>query len=75
MGENAKYMKFVNEAFKHCKAIAVDGEGEEFLKQTYVGKHTDDKAVLVNQKATAFKEAIQKHRNWERREVAEKVPV
>lgn len=74
LGENAKYIKFVNEAFKHCKAIAVDGEGEEFLKQTYAGKHTDDKAVLINEKATAFKEAIQNHRNWERMEIAEMVP-
>ena len=74
LGENAKYIKFVNEAFKHCKAIAVDDEGEEFLKKTYAGKHTDDKAVLVNQKAADFKAQIQMHRNWDRMEVAEGIP-
>src|SRR5690606_3114730 len=74
LGENVKYIKFVNEAFKHCKAIAVDGEGAEFLNKTYAGKHTDDKAVLVNEKATAFKNAIQQHRNWDRMEIAETVP-
>src|SRR5690606_12141845 len=26
--KNSKFIKFVNEAFKHCKAIAVDDEGE-----------------------------------------------
>ncbi|MBT0608364.1 catalase [Aequorivita echinoideorum] len=74
LGENSKYLKFVNEAFKHCKAIAVDGEGEEFLKKTYAAKHTDDKAVFVNEEAAAFKEAIQQHRNWDRMEIAEQVP-
>lgn len=74
LGENVKYIKFVNEAFKHCKAIAVDGEGADFLNRTYAGKHTDDKAVLVNEKATAFKNAIQQHRNWDRMEIAESVP-
>ena len=74
LGENVKYIKFVNEAFKHCKAIAVDAEGADFLNKTYAGKHTDDKAVLVNEKAMAFKDAIQKHRNWDRMEIAESVP-
>lgn len=74
LGEHAKYIKFVNEAFKHCKAIAVDGEGKDFLKKTYAGKHTDDMAILVNQDANAFKEAIMKHRNWDRMAVAEQVP-
>ena len=72
--KNSKFIKFVNEAFKHCKAIAVDDEGEEFLKKTYAGKYTDDKAILINNSAEKFKEAIQKHRNWDRREIAEKVP-
>jgi catalase len=34
----------------------------------------DDKAVIVNGKASEFKKAIQQHRNWDRREVAERVP-
>ena len=75
LAKNAKFIKFVNEAFKHCKAIAVDGEGEAFLKMTYAGEHTDDKAILVNETAKAFKEAIQNHRNWDRSAIAEQVPV
>ena len=74
LGKNAKFIKFVNEAFKHCKAIAVDGEGEDFLKTTYAGKHTEDKAILVNADANAFKKAIQNHRNWDRSAIAEQVP-
>ncbi len=72
--ETAKYTKFVNEAFKHCKAIAVDDEGKEFLNTTFVANHKDDKAILINEKAEAFKKAIQQHRNWDRREIAEQVP-
>ncbi|HNP68768.1 MAG TPA: catalase, partial [Aequorivita sp.] len=74
LGENAKFTKFVNEAFKHCKAIAVDNEGEDFLKDTYAGKHTEDKAVLINADAKAFKDAIKKHRNWDRMDIAAKIP-
>lgn len=74
LAENVKYIKFVNEAFKHCKAIAADNEGEEFLNKTFVSGHMDDKAVIVNGKASEFKKAIQQHRNWDRREVAERVP-
>lgn len=73
--KEAKFTKFVNEAFKHCKAIAVDGAGEEFLKTTFAGQHTDDKAVFINGEPNAFKKAIQIHRNWDRRAIAEQVPV
>lgn len=72
--ENSKFTKFVNEAFKHCKAIAVDNEGEDFLKNTFAGEHKDDKAVLINAGAKAFKDAIKQHRNWDRLEIAENVP-
>jgi catalase len=73
--ENVKYTKFLNEAFKHCKAIAVDDEGEEFLKTTYAGQLANkDEAILINQTAESFKNAIKKHRNWNRMEAAEKVP-
>lgn len=74
LSENSKFIKFINEAFKHCKAIAVDGEGKEFLDKTYAGKHTDDKAIFVNKDAKHFKAAIKQHRNWDRMAIAEEVP-
>lgn len=70
----AKYIKFINEAFKHCKAIAADGEGETLLDATYVKKHKKDVAILINKPAKAFRDVIAKHRNWERMEIAESVP-
>lgn len=70
----SKYMKFLNEAFKHCKAIAVDHEGEQLLDETFISNYKDDKAVFINQKPQSFINAIAKHRNWDRMDVAAKVP-
>lgn len=72
-------IEFVNEAFRHCKAIAASGEGVKFLQQeTYVSKAEDDEAVILSEKGAKgaiddFIKAIAKHRNWER-EKARKVP-
>lgn len=70
--------QFVDEAFRHCKAIAATGEGVEFVNGTFVGKSKGDKAVVLskdNAKNTAsdFIKAIAQHRNWDR-ETVRKVP-
>ena len=68
---------FVDEAFRHCKAIAATGEGADFVGDTFAGKAKDDKAVILGDKtnkiAGDFIKAIAQHRNWER-EKARKVP-
>ena len=75
----ADAVEFVNEAFRHCKAIAASGAGVNFLQEeTYVRKAKDDKAVILGEsgaKDTAqnFIDAIAAHRNWDR-ETARKVP-
>ena len=73
--KKSKFIKFVNEAFKHCKAIAVDNDAERFLEQCSLGNYSDDVAVLVNDEPKKFIEAIGQHRNWERMEKASEVPV
>ncbi|MGB7393197.1 MAG: catalase [Pricia sp.] len=73
--KNAKFVKFVNEALKHCKAIAADDEGENFLDKSYVKDFKDDKAVCINSNADVFVKAIAQHRNWNRIEKAESIPV
>ncbi|MFB9057507.1 catalase [Mariniflexile ostreae] len=70
----SKYKKFINEAFKHCKAIAVDNEGDILLDDTFVKDYKADKAVFINAKPEAFRDAIAKHRHWDRMETASKVP-
>ena len=77
--EEADAIEFVNEAFRHCKAIAATGEGVNFVRnETYAGRAKSDKAVILSEdgdKDTTqkFIDAIAQHRNWER-ETARKVP-
>ena len=76
-GEADAY-EFVDEAFRHCKAIAATGEGVGFVKGTFVGKSTGDKAVVFGENgaksaADDFIKAIAQHRNWDR-ETVRKVP-
>ncbi len=70
-----KYVKFINETLKHCKAIAADHEGEELLKKTFVSDFKDDKAILINTEGQQFVKAIAQHRNWDRMERASDLPV
>ncbi|MBO0593229.1 catalase [Cellulophaga sp. E16_2] len=71
----SKFTKFINEGFKHCKAIAADDEGELLIDASAFAKYKKDKAILINKGAKDFIAAIAKHRNWERMEVAEKIAV
>ena len=74
---------FINEAYKHCKAIAADGKGKELLELTAAGIkiHNQNKSdiehmaygVLVNRTSTEFINAIAQHRFWEREKTG-KVP-
>lgn len=66
---------FLNETYKHCKAIAAEKEGISVIKATSIpldsdGK-TDDKFIILDNKVDNFITAIAQHRNWER----EKNPV
>jgi catalase len=75
----ADVIEFVNEAFRHCKAIAATGEGIKFVRnETYAGRAENDKAVILSESgakdaAQNFINAIAEHRNWDR-ETARKVP-
>lgn len=77
---------FLNEAFKHCKAIAADAEALQVLKETYFARklpedNSDDtvmrEGVIIGKEAgklaEQFIEAIKQHRFWER-EKPRKVP-
>jgi len=74
LGSEADAYQFVDEAYKHCKAIAATGEGVDFVKDTFAGKAKDDKAVILGDApANDFIKAIAQHRNWAR-ETARKIP-
>lgn len=68
---------FLNEAFKHCKAIAADEEAQPLLDATYFSKKLTDEGIIIKNKpadlAKQFINAIAQHRFWDR-EKARKVP-
>ncbi|MBH8557010.1 catalase [Hymenobacter negativus] len=73
--QNADAVRFVNEAFRHCKPIAASGVGIELLKAAaYPGAEDILKAdgvatsqdAQVSGLATQFIAAIAKHRFWSR---------
>ena len=71
----AKFIKFINEAFMHCKALAADEQGESLLDKTYVSDFKSDSAVLINQNPENFVNALAKHRNWDRMDNTKNIPV
>lgn len=77
LGGEADAYQFVDEAYRHCKAISATGEGVDFIEDTFAGKAEADEAVIlekdVGKAAKNFIKAIAKHRNWDR-EKARKVP-
>lgn len=72
---DAKFIKFINEAFKHCKAIAADAEGKKLIDSSFVKDYLKDKAVLIDVVPEKFIDAIKQHRNWDRSEIAKNIPV
>jgi catalase len=69
---------FLNEAWRHCKAIAFDADAAPILKETYFGQKAAKKdGLIINDDvetlADLFIKAVQQHRFWDR-EVVRKVP-
>ena len=83
---NADAVHFLNEAFKHCKAIAADLEASPVLEATYFfskiyqefsEETVLDEGIIIDKNTKAlsdkFIKAIAQHRFWER-EKSRKVP-
>lgn len=67
---------FVEEAFRHCKAIAANAEGLELIAHSKVpeqDKNAAQQGLLLNKTANDFEMAIRQHRFWER-EKSGKIP-
>ncbi|MES2566888.1 MAG: catalase HPII [Bacteroidota bacterium] len=78
---NADAVHFINEAYKHCKAIAADKDGVQVLHASYIGinkVNTNESGIITfalknSSLENDFVKAIAKHRVWER-ETERKVP-
>jgi catalase len=67
---------FLNEAFKHCKAIAFDADAQAVIDSTYFAAIKEDGIIIEGDTKTLsdkFIKAIGQHRFWDR-EKARKVP-
>ena len=70
---------FVNEGYKHCKAIATGEDGVSFLKETFVkeielnNQNMEEAGVITDGTADKFIKCIAHHRFWNREEFR-KVP-
>jgi catalase len=80
LSDNFDAIRFINEAFRHCKPIAIAGDAVELLHQSdaALALNEDDTSadagLLVGTKSPgelgrSFIAAIQQHRFWEREEL------
>jgi catalase len=75
----ADVIHFINQAYKHCKAIGLQGEAIDLINASYVGnkiKNSDghsDKGLVLDGNVKDFINAVAQHRFWER-EMESKVP-
>ncbi|MFZ4263316.1 catalase [Sphingobacterium sp. HJSM2_6] len=70
---NPDYLQFVNEGFRHCKALAFAKGAEKLMNKSFI---TKDEAVIVEGQdrwVEEFIKAMKQHRLWTR-EQARKVP-
>jgi catalase len=82
LANEADAIYFINQAYKHCKAIAVDIDAETFIAKTSIGALLEETKSLPgfvfatnpkNDLPASFIKAIAQHRFWERETMA-KVP-
>ncbi len=67
----ADALHFLNEAYKHCKAICFDAGAEKLIDKTYFGmpdqkQKVDGGLIMGKDLAANFIKAIAAHRVWER---------
>ena len=77
LADEPDYHHFLNEGYRHCKALAFDKGAEKLLEDTYIiKKGKDDGVILASEKNLTkdFIHIMKGHRLWDR-EKARKVPV
>lgn len=71
------FFHFLNEGYRHCKAIALAKGAESLLEKTYIKTDEADKGLILESKGKLvddFINAMKAHRVWDR-ELARKVAV
>ena len=75
LAKNPDYFAFINEAFRHCKALAFAEGTEALVDQSFIEK---DKGVILEKEGKDWTQAMidvmKQHRVWDREE-SRKVPI
>lgn len=77
LSQEPDYFQFINEAFRHCKALAFAKGAEELINKSLFAKEEKDKGVILESQGDMVKDFIhimKGHRIWDR-EKARKVAV
>ena len=77
LSQEPDYFQFINEAFRHCKALAFAKGAEELINKSLFSKEEKDKGVILESQGDMVKDFIhimKGHRIWDR-EKARKVAV
>lgn len=71
LAQEPDYVQFINEGFRHCKAIAFARQAENLIKLTMITDRKIDRGILLESKGEMvdrFINALKGHRVWEREE-------
>ena len=77
LSQEPDYFQFINEAFRHCKALAFAKGAEELIDKSLFNNEKKDKGVILESQGNMVKDFIyimKGHRIWDR-EKARKVAV
>lgn len=69
LAQEPDYIQFINEAFRHCKAIAFAKQAEDLLKLTLINAKNIDKGIVLESDGEIkdrFITIMKGHRIWER---------
>ena len=77
-------LRFIGQAFKHCKTIGALSTAGEFVSKATFGQASASAGVIMDAKdkkkskgqksSSAFIEALREHRHWSREESAKALP-
>lgn len=71
LAQEPDYVQFINEGFRHCKAIAFAKQAENLIKLTMITNKRIDKGIVLESQGDlvdSFINVLKGHRLWEREE-------
>lgn len=61
-----RFGEFLQNSYKHYKAIAVNGLAVDYMKKTLADIYSTDKGIIMDKPIDKFIDAVKQHRFWNR---------